>query len=285
MSFPSSLTLVTVSIQVDEPPSGGGDGFFEFKCPYALLGETIVPPFTRTVALNSSGAATIPLPATDDPQWSPAGWAYTVTGKLGGEIVTGTLTLPHGSPTATLAARLQVDGAAAGGVSYILTSQRSVAGGVAGLDVDGDVIDADGNKVTGGGGGGGTPSSTVVSETSYGQSATAGSGSTYSRGNHSHGTPVAPSAATITDSTTVGRAVLTAADASAARTAIGAAVSTAPDAAVTAHVALSDPHTQYVRIFTSTGASYTASTTAEIYIGPNDPGTLPAGSLWIDTDA
>lgn len=226
MPFPASLTLVTVSIQADAPPSGGSDGVFEFECPYALLGDTIVPPFTRSATLDANGAATIELPATDDPQWSPAGWAYSVTARVNGETITGTLTLPYTSSTATLSARLQVDGAATAGVSYILTSQRSVAGGVAGLDADGDVIDAAGNKVTGGGGGGGgTPSSTVVSETSYGQSASAGNATAYSRGNHTHGTPAAPAAATITDSTTVGRAVLTAADAAAARTAIGAGTS------------------------------------------------------------
>jgi len=40
-------------------------------------------------------------------------------------------------------------------------------------------------------GGGGTPSDTVVSETSYGQSTAAGTETTYSRGDHTHGTPVA----------------------------------------------------------------------------------------------
>lgn len=37
--------------------------------------------------------------------------------------------------------------------------------------------------------GGGTPSGTVVSETSYGQAATAGTATAYSRGDHTHGSP------------------------------------------------------------------------------------------------
>jgi hypothetical protein len=49
----------------------------------------------------------------------------------------------------------------------------------------------------GSGGGGGTPSSTVTGSTSYGQSSTAGAASTYSRGDHTHGSPtLASSAAT-----------------------------------------------------------------------------------------
>lgn len=47
----------------------------------------------------------------------------------------------------------------------------------------------------GSGGGTGTPSSTVVSETAFGQSSTAGTATAYSRGDHSHGTPTAPTLA------------------------------------------------------------------------------------------
>jgi hypothetical protein len=47
----------------------------------------------------------------------------------------------------------------------------------------------------GGGGGGGTPSGTVVAETAYGQAASAGAASTYSRGDHTHGSPALSSAA------------------------------------------------------------------------------------------
>ena len=52
-------------------------------------------------------------------------------------------------------------------------------------------------------------------------------------------------ASTISDSTTVGRAVLTAVDAPAARTALVAEVQGTAAGAITAHVALSDPHIQY----------------------------------------
>lgn len=48
----------------------------------------------------------------------------------------------------------------------------------------------------GGGGGGASPSGFVVTETSFGQAAAAGSGAEYSRGDHTHGTPAAPGGAT-----------------------------------------------------------------------------------------
>lgn len=45
---------------------------------------------------------------------------------------------------------------------------------------------------SGGGGGGGTPASSVVSETSFGQSPVVGTSTDYARGDHSHGTPAIP---------------------------------------------------------------------------------------------
>lgn len=33
------------------------------------------------------------------------------------------------------------------------------------------------------------------------------------------------------------------------------------------------------------GTSYVESSTARVYVGPSDPGVVPDGSVWIDTDA
>jgi hypothetical protein len=65
-------------------------------------------------------------------------------------------------------------------------------------DVNGLVLTTDSTEPTGvdweaGGGGGGTPSGTVVTETSFGQGSTPGVANTFSRGDHTHGTPGAPS--------------------------------------------------------------------------------------------
>lgn len=86
----------------------------------------------------------------------------------------------------------------------------------------------------GGGGGGGTPSSTVVSETSYGQAAGAGAATAYSRGDHTHGTQALPTAGAIGAATT-GHAHSGTYDPA------GTAA-----AAVTAHQAAGDPHAQYL---------------------------------------
>lgn len=229
MAFPAGLTLVTVHGRFDTLPSGGAAGWVQFAARYPLVGaedNSIVPPFVATGVLDETGEFTVDLPATNDPGWTPQGWAYAVRGAVGGGVLAGTLQLDYQSTSVELADLLQVDGTATPGTTYLALSQRGIAGGVAALDVDGDVTDASGAKITGGGGGGGpSPSGTVVSETTYGASSSAGNATTYSRGNHTHGTPAAPAAADISDSTATGRAVLTAASQAAARTAIGAETS------------------------------------------------------------
>jgi hypothetical protein len=50
-----------------------------------------------------------------------------------------------------------------------------------------------------GGGGGGTPATTVVSETSPGQSPVIGTSTDYARGDHSHGTPALPAHNTLSN--------------------------------------------------------------------------------------
>lgn len=256
MAFPAGLTLVTVHGEFDMPPGGGAAGRIEFTARYPLVGpddDSIVPPFTIGADLDEDGEFTVELPATNDPQWTPTGWAYAVRGHAGGGRVGGTLQLDYLTTSVELADLIQVDGTAEQGHTYIPLSQRSIAGGVAGLDVDGDVIDASGSKVTGGGGGGGpSPSSTVVSATSYGTSAAAGSASAYSRGDHTHGSHAAPASTDISDATTTGKAVLTAASAAAARTAISAETSGAAATALATAEAYAD----------SAVATHSADTTA-----------------------
>ena len=273
MAFPATLTLVTVGIQCDFPPSGAATGWFDFIADAPLLGaadNAIVPPFTLRATLAADGSATIQLPATNDPQWSPSGWAYRVDGRVGGSVITGTLQLNYQAASVQLADLLQVDGAAVAGTSYLLTSQRSVASGVAGLDADGDVINAAGDKVTGGGGGGGTPSNSVVAGTSYGTSPTAGSASAYSRGDHSHGTPA------------LGTTSTTAAAGNHAHAGVYDPAGTAA-AAVATHVGLSDPHAQYALESTLGGAALLAvgTTTGTVAAGDDSriTGSQPRSTL------
>lgn len=126
MPFPADLTLVTVTMKFDLPPVGGASGTVSFNCRYPLQGaisNSIVPPFGLSVDLDASGAATIQLPATNDPEWTPIDWTYEVTARVGSIGVFGTLQLDYATPTVDLADRLQINGAAIQGVTYATLPQ------------------------------------------------------------------------------------------------------------------------------------------------------------------
>lgn len=139
MTFPAGLTLVTVGIQFDVPPSGGAVGRVRFQSTQPLLGaadNSIVPPDSWTVELNSTGGGSVLLPATNDPDWIPTGWAYQVYCDVNGVLFKGTLQLDYQTTSVQLADLLQVNGAAVAGSSYApLSSFTTLAATVAALGV------------------------------------------------------------------------------------------------------------------------------------------------------
>lgn len=144
MTFPAGMTMVSVHGRFDLPPSGGASGTAEFLSTGPLLGATdnsIIPPFVITATLDGTGQFTVSLPATNDPDWTPVGWAYLVRVTIGNGVnwVTGTLQLDYLAPTVELADLLQPNGAAAVGASYIPLSLLGKPNGVAQLDGSGNL--------------------------------------------------------------------------------------------------------------------------------------------------
>lgn len=186
MPFPSGVTLVTVTGKVSGVPDGlpAAVKFTAANWAAGPAANALWPSFTRHAVIAADGTFSINLPATDDPAWTPVNWSYTVTLTYGDTTTTGTLTVPYAGGTFDLADRIDLGGTVTAGVTYMPLSLRSAAGGVAGLDVDGDVIDADGTKIVNG-----VPASTVVAETAYGAASAVGVATTRARGDHTHGTP------------------------------------------------------------------------------------------------
>jgi len=227
MTFPAGLTLVSVHGRADFLPSGGASGQARFDRPVTLVGgvdNSIVPTRPEYATLNASGEFTISLPATNDPDWTPVNWAYSVEITTGGGVTRGTLQLDYLTTAVELADLLQVDGAAVTGTTYIALSSRGAAGGVAALDVDGDVNDAAGNKITGGGASG-IPATIV----------------------NAKGDLIAATADNTVARLGVGTdgQVLTAAAAQATGLSWAAPVVYEAAGAVTAHAGAADPHTGY----------------------------------------
>lgn len=156
MDFPAGLDLITVI--------GGVTGFpdatprVKFRCPIWLTNaadNTIIAPFEIPAVPDADGNFTVLLPATDDPGIVESGWQYEVELRWVDTTVTGALSVLRAGGSIALASAIEMHQAPAeGGPSYLATATRGAPGGVAGLDVDGDVVNAAGAKITGGGGGG-----------------------------------------------------------------------------------------------------------------------------------
>lgn len=228
MAFPASMTLVTVNCEFDTPPDGGAGGSVTFTCPYPLLGQSdnsIIPPFVVTLALDASGTGSVQLPATNDPQWTPQGWVYTVSAAVSGALFTGTLSLDYQTTTVYLADLLQVDGTATTGTTYATLSALNGKIDASTVTTKGDLLVATGSATLTrlGVGTNGQVLVADSAQTSGIKWGAASSGSVSSVAGRTGDVTIA--AADITDSTSTGRSVLTAASQSAARSAIGAGTS------------------------------------------------------------
>lgn len=206
MTWPASLPLVPVRLTLDQLLSTPGDvpdARVTFILPGPLAGpDSLVMPIPRAVRAGVDGTSTVNLPPNDASGWSPTGWAYTVLIEAGPAMVTGTLELAAADVDAgvDLSARLVLDAVPQPGVTYIPASQKGQPLGVATLGANG-LVPTSQLPASSGGTGGAVDS--VAGRTG----------------------DVVLVAADLSDSSSVGRSVVTAANAAAARTAIGAGTS------------------------------------------------------------
>lgn len=110
MAFPADLTLVTVTCQADLLPDGGAAGSVTIAYDGQLTGSSIVPYVEETEAFVA-GTCDIEVPATNDPQWTPQDFTYTVTVIAGGRKRTGTLQLDYQDIAVNLHELIQWDNA------------------------------------------------------------------------------------------------------------------------------------------------------------------------------
>jgi hypothetical protein len=139
------------------------------------------------------GDGTVDLIPNDVDGMNPTGWTYRVDGLFtNAPNFTRYISLPSGvSPLILTGGALIADPVQG---QYTVLLDPSSLGSAAFLDVGqtADTVAAGDDPRFSSGGGGPAASSTVASSTSFGQSSAAGTASTYSKGDHVHGTPGLP---------------------------------------------------------------------------------------------
>jgi hypothetical protein len=202
-------TLITVSgqlLKVDGTPEIGTITFQAGV--YALYSHDSIAqvPSRMSVALDANGIFEIEVPATDDPDWAPVDWTYQLIIRLNNDYSIYEVSIPYDSPGGELSlAELIPTSNGSGPINpgnyaplvHMHSGEQITTGtiNVARLPVGttaGTVAAGDDPRFSGSGGSAGDPATTVVTETSYGQSSAVGVSTLYARGDHSHGTPALP---------------------------------------------------------------------------------------------
>lgn len=211
MGYPADVATVTLNglFGAALPTASIPTGYVEIW-PNTVLVDSgtgeIIETAKITAALDGTGAFSVVLMATDDTHITPSGWAYWVREVIDGYALrVYQVKVPTGGPY-RLGALQQLSVPATS--PYVLQSQVGAANGVASLDVNGQVPAS--QLANAAGGGSGVPSGTVATETAYGQVSSAGVAATYSRGDHTHGSPsltgTAAGASAVGDTAAVGTA-------------------------------------------------------------------------------
>lgn len=163
--------------------------------------DVIVPNDDFTVVPDDSGHFSIALYGTNDPAWSPSNWTYLMRAVGDDVVVEYPVSVPYDLPSPSNFSLILPALPASDGVLYASYNHTHSGGG---------------------GGGGASPATSVTDETAFGVAKAVGTSTNYARQDHTHGTPTAPTAASV-----------------------GADVSGAATTAVAGHVAAGNPHAQY----------------------------------------
>lgn len=177
MTLPTIVTVKAVITDSSGPVAGRISWHRNVSAlPASPSDETYLIPEVVETVVGTDGVVAQPLYSCNDPVASPTGFTWTVYPHFPNWRESFDIVVPYDA----------VDG-------EVNLSQLAPVPAT-----DGELYALANHTHSGGGGGSGIdPASTVTSELTYGQSASAGNAATYSRGNHTHGTPVLPTAADV----------------------------------------------------------------------------------------
>lgn len=134
MSFPASLSVITVTGTLLDGAGNPRQGRIVFRTPGFTMSsadDTVVIPRIMAALTNTSGHFSIALPATNDPDWVPVGWAYTTTIDLGedGKQRLGDLVIPYDAAGSTISLAALAPAPSGGQQLYALYNDPRFSGG------------------------------------------------------------------------------------------------------------------------------------------------------------
>jgi hypothetical protein len=258
----------TVTVTTSEPMTGPAGtparGKLLFIGPPLVtvpdLGLTLTG-YAEVAEFDATGMASIDLIPCDLASMDPDGWTYEVRSVFTNAPNWVRYILLTSSPSTVRLSDALVPDPVAG--TYTVLMDPSALGTAATRNVGtsaGTVAAGDDPRF-----GSSTPSGTVVAETAFGAPSSAGAASSYSRGDHAHGTPSAPTPGGI--------------GALAAASNLGDLASVA---AARGNLGLGSAATQSSAAFDAAGAAAGAQSAAEAYADAGDAATLAAAEAYTD---
>lgn len=98
MSFPAGWAVIPVTGQYTLRDGSPARGYVNFVSAQITLGDgKVILPCTFGFNLDATGSFSGQLPATDDPAFTPTGWAYTVFENMQGARAPFQIQVPHTS--------------------------------------------------------------------------------------------------------------------------------------------------------------------------------------------
>ena len=146
MAAPSTLTLIDVTVRMEQfhnwTPSIGRVRFYSDVVLQGPTEDLFITDLEEVRLFDVNGVVTVPLAATNDPEWIPVGWTWGVEITTNGRLISGSFSLPYNGGPVNLADVLNI-AAPVPGVNYVPLAARGAPGGVAALGQDGFVPDSE----------------------------------------------------------------------------------------------------------------------------------------------
>jgi hypothetical protein len=98
MALPTIITVKGTYLKLDGTPETGSITFTSKVYVLYSEDEFSVVPSHKTVVLEPDGSFEIELPASNDPDWTPVGWRYTVSTKISGDYSVFQTVIPYNAP-------------------------------------------------------------------------------------------------------------------------------------------------------------------------------------------